>query len=684
MGALALSFTACTESDDAVALNPTYDAQANTVNAKMVFNVATGAQTRMTAEAVQLAGENGNFRGLQDVVIYTANAADDSHMNLGDAFTKKLQLGTLWADGTVPVDPASDKHMRLIEAVLPLQTDNVVLYGFAPAIANDNINGKITKVFNDADPDAATNPTAFTLVNRIGDKVDAYKQTLALAELVVNRCLDGSQYVTYTEDGVEKRRTWEAIYEDYINEDPELTPMGEILGSMLNEIRTFDKGGAAVTEYRAGSSNAVYYMLSDIYNTLQKVMDGTATSPRETWAKTLATIIHNRIANYIDDSKKSLQTVDAIKARLIANAGYTEATFNDEFGQVTDEYIQGYPAAFGLPMGATTFSYDATTKKFSFNEGKTLDLLDAAKTTNIEKFMYPAELCYWVNSPLRTSAVEWEEKDYPQNVTAWDTEASWNAFTAAGADEVLSSTRSIAVKNNINYGTALLKTNVKFTADKLKDNTSGLFKKETDAVIDATASAFTLTGILIGGQNATVDWNFIDNDAAAADANAVIYDNYINGAVGSAIPAVGSELTNYTMEWDNYVTGTAQQKVKVALELVNNTGKDFWGEANLVRNGGTFYLIGELDIDKAKTKTLTWPAHNVIPPYTDDGASQEVGRVFIQDFMTEATLNIGENSLKKAYVTVPNLKSSQLSIALSVDLKWNEGYKFEQTFGVTD
>ena len=69
---------------------------------------------------------------------------------------------------------------------------------------------------------------------------------------------------------------------------------------------------------------------------------------------------------------------------------------------------------------------------------------------------------------------------------------------------------------------------------------------------------------------------------------------------------------------------------------------------------------------------------------TDDGASQEVGRVFIQDFMTEATLNIGENSLKKAYVTVPNLKSSQLSIALSVDLKWNEGYKFEQTFGVTD
>ena len=44
--------------------------------------------------------------------------------------------------------------------------------------------------------------------------------------------------------------------------------------------------------------------------------------------------------------------------------------------------------------------------------------------------------------------------------------------------------------------------------------------------------------------------------------------------------------------------------------------------------------------------------------------------------MTEANFVIGEESLKKAMVTVPDLRSAQMSVGLSVDLKWSTGLIF--------
>ena len=44
--------------------------------------------------------------------------------------------------------------------------------------------------------------------------------------------------------------------------------------------------------------------------------------------------------------------------------------------------------------------------------------------------------------------------------------------------------------------------------------------------------------------------------------------------------------------------------------------------------------------------------------------------------MTSATFTLGENSLKHAYVTIPNLASTQMSLGLSVDLKWHAGYTY--------
>ena len=63
-------------------------------------------------------------------------------------------------------------------------------------------------------------------------------------------------------------------------------------------------------------------------------------------------------------------------------------------------------------------------------------------------------------------------------------------------------------------------------------------------------------------------------------------------------------------------------------------------------------------------------------PYKDAGVSQEITRIFIQDYVTTATFKIGAESLKNAFTTVPDLRASQTSLGLSVDLNWREGLDF--------
>ena len=56
-------------------------------------------------------------------------------------------------------------------------------------------------------------------------------------------------------------------------------------------------------------------------------------------------------------------------------------------------------------------------------------------------------------------------------------------------------------------------------------------------------------------------------------------------------------------------------------------------------------------------------------------------RVFVQDFTTKADFTI--NTLKNAYVTLPDLRASLLQLGLSVDLKWQTGLTFEVSLGGT-
>ncbi|MBR0246264.1 MAG: hypothetical protein IJQ61_07320, partial [Bacteroidales bacterium] len=126
-----------------------------------------------------------------------------------------------------------------------------------------------------------------------------------------------------------------------------------------------------------------------------------------------------------------------------------------------------------------------------------------------------------------------------------------------------------------------------------------------------------------------------------------------------------------------------QETVYVALEFQNNSGRDFYGNCNLIRKEGYFYLIGALTAPKETSgtydKDVTWPAdgYAVIPPYTSTGASQKIPRVFIQDYKTTATFKLGQYSLQYAYLTVPDLRATSMTLGLSVDIQWSTGLQYD-------
>jgi hypothetical protein len=51
------------------------------------------------------------------------------------------------------------------------------------------------------------------------------------------------------------------------------------------------------------------------------------------------------------------------------------------------------------------------------------------------------------------------------------------------------------------------------------------------------------------------------------------------------------------------------------------------------------------------------------------------------NFKLDADASAHTSSLQNAYVTIPDLRSSQLSFGLSVDLNWRTGLVFDEVLG---
>ena len=709
-GAIALigatMFTGCSGSDDAVAennINPTYNPATQSVTTQFVLNVssATGGITRQSAAIVQKAA---NFRGMQDAKLiglatgkantflapYNGETTQTDWTTGSNTKAKVYDLGTLY--GSTAVDNTDDKNEkesshRVVELTLPVTTDAMLVYG--RAIPDDNValNGKVTMPASYAAPENIT----FGLVPRLEDS-GAYTQTCNLAALIYNRILlsevaehampaTPSPRNGYTQKADMPALKWREIGTKTQAQIDALAPLQQNLALIYKVIRdTYSDG----TSIHAGSAASICNTIDDIYSVAKSVADATATNDDELNAQRLADVIITRIGYYFNRATtpttfQSLGEVDddgTPKHALVTNNAATAADFatGGKYGKVDSYHLQGYPHSFNIPDGVAQLTFTDFVEGSPIKGGfvfKTLDnstsLLELGTTLNPAKYTYPAELLYFDNSLLRVNDNEVAAADYPNGYKVWDD----NAWTGWVTGPVASTTRSVAVKNNVNYGVAMLSSMVTYDTEignNFKDNHPAA-DNVTFAVEDI--KKFTLTGVLIGGQYQNVGWNFVRTNEEATNKNFVIYDNQI---ADGAIPTVAP---NYTLVFDNFEDTPAN--VLVALEFKNDSDKDIYGLGGMIPKGGTFYLAGTLDI-AGNTETITWPDYYAIPPYDGSGQSTETKRVFIQDYLTSATFKIGQNSLKNAYTTIPDLRASQISLGLSVDLQWRPGLNFNVDF----
>ena len=763
LGAIALTgavgFSSCSSTEDTADVNPNYNPETDEVTVDLALNIGQGQHgtTRMSAANTQadMSQDGVTFRGIDyafvaaNILKNSSNALDDGkYVFASRTLDKVYNMGNLIASGSLNPNLTTEsttqsKSRRVVELALPSMTNNIMFWG--RALTSGKTANQIGAVDWTVDQNLANmeatlkrripeDPTGGTPLAHGQTAFAQYQGVIAgvLNKIVnfkydysnidyngtkYNGTLYWSDYVVYTQETGESSKTLKRNPNSPVIPANPLCPLGEIMADSYVLLNTIYND-----EMRAGSGSMVAQMLYDLLALLGSVKDATPTSAEEAVTKVFATQLYNSITPIIGVSTaKWTTTVADIKTF----SGVAAASCD-----LVTEDINLFPSNFDVPDGAAilmctiadadpgapeesaqhikiTYSYKQNLPTYAMSgaPGGTFDIFN---------YRYPAELCYFGNSPVRVNDAAKEVKDYPDGTTNWLNNDSWSGWN--NNSHVLSSTRSVAMRDNINYGSALLKVTVKYNTDELKDNNKAiqLARKgatEDDMTISTDGQQpFVLTGVLVGGVEPTVGWNYIAK-AAAPEFKSFIYDKDVNSGNGYNIPANdnGATTPNYTLVWDNWnpaSKGSKQNVVYIALEFENKSGKEFWGMNNMIHKNSKFYITGKLDPDEGRSITdrsegVLWPGQTetvggetksvdnyALPPFYTaadqaenaahlEGTTIKERRVFIQDYVTEANFVFGVNSLKSALVAVPDLRSSQISLGLSVDLKWNDGLKFE-------
>lgn len=397
-------------------------------------------------------------------------------------------------------------------------------------------------------------------------------------------------------------------------------------GTELNKLYT------KYTSVKAGSANSIRLTLQSLYNNLGGIVTG---------ANTGAQIVAKAIRTKIEESFNKTTATD----------GYVTLAYK------ATGNVSKYPNNINLPDGAVQLTF-GTDKQFAYAEESNLT---GIQNLNASKICFPASIYYFQSSDLAATAKELETNQWPTTTTNWTAAtAPWLKDATNLADgwtsDVKATTRSIAMRKNINYGVANLATTVKCGAASLPDNKDLPVTDPSEfpgTVTVPPEAGFPVTGLLIGGQPTKVGFNFQPSDDAF---DYTIYDNNLTNIVAKNGTA---STTNYTIVLPNDKgRGVEDQNtVNVAIELTNNSGVAFRGQDGIIPDGGKFYLVGQLNPDAKTIEGVTNPA------------------VFMSDYKT--TMNLTITSLQSAYNTIPDLRSTKLQLGLSVDLDWQAGLQFD-------
>lgn len=443
------------------------------------------------------------------------------------------------------------------------------------------------------------------------------------------------------------------------------------LANILHKLTPISSAADFTTD---GDALAIIQALNDIANA--QVTDGSATY---TWANignltTLPSWLTEHEQEFLKDrynafiklnagSKASVKAcIESLKAAL---AGETPGADVPDTKKLTAEIykkcqealnkinnLREFPRNLNLPDGVAALSRNSG--GFAYSVPGSANFV-TGNNINYQKICYPAELSYFVNTETMVSNDDMSNLNEFPSYTDWTKPAGadWTGknFTKGA---VTNSTKTVGLKDPVQYSVAVLKSTVKCDAETLKDNGQSKGGLKADQAVPVN-TGFPVTGILIGGQPASVNWKY---EPASTETFAnTIYDQNMNGTNGTITAGTTASTPNYTLVFDN--KSTDKKTVFVTIELKNNSGMDFYGQDGIILNGAKFYLVGKLD------PTATTGTTN---PNTVD-------HVFVQDHITTANFTIKD--LKKAYNCIPDLRTSGINVGLAVDLTWQEGITFD-------
>lgn len=319
--------------------------------------------------------------------------------------------------------------------------------------------------------------------------------------------------------------------------------------------------------------------------------------------------------------------VAALKALLTGRTDDLSTAIKTNIDANSSIASNTYPQSLGLPDGAAAIRWTGS----HFEVKTTTTPLD--NINGINRYTYPAELMFFVDSPIRTSANEVAKEVYENAPT----NQLWSAFLDAhynASNAVNTNTKAVAVENPIQYGVAKLNLTLTGMSPTLKDA-----KEET--VSNTSMTTLPLTGVIIGGQH-TVGFNMKPQGEQTDVDGRFIYETTVDA---TNLATEGYKTSTLVLQsYDN-------EKVPVILEFQNNTGQAFTGKDGTVYPNARFYLIAMID-----------------PADKKEEGKDYTNRVFTQDYTT--TMSMSVTSLAKAYTCMPDLLAPRLEIGVQVVTKW--------------
>lgn len=613
--ASAAGFTSCS-SDSAEPMTGSSGVAGQVVKTQFYLNIPYAGNdeggnarvsTRMTEHYTQ---NDKKFLGLDNMEMFSFVGTPGTNTGEMSTSTAAINLGT--SGNASSKDNASGTDITSWRSVyrdiaIPVGTKYIILYAKAPKnLYNGSTGTSINR--NNFEAGALTNPykdlnseVKPTLAQLNFKLVEAYNgegfDNDGAAILTALNDIAGT-YIEVGEEGSKKTIKWSDIKEDSPSD----------FGTE-NERMALASRYTKFIKLTAGSANSVKQLITD----LKDVIGGKNESTENELAKKIVKNCNNAL-------NTTLKNID-------------------------------FPRDKNLPDGVAKVKWDNT--KFIFVDATNVGIgaTNAGNNIDYTKITYPAELAYFVSSPVKTSQEEITAVTKLPTYEDWTKGTIWDT---GYKDEVENRTRFVALQNPLQYGVACLKSTIKCNSNSLEDNAKdGNFGYDKNNNISVPQGGFKVTGILVGGQPQGVKWNFEPNTTNTSDFKYTIYDKNMN----NGFAANSSESNpNYTLVLDNKdATANKQSNVFVTVELENNSGVAFYGAEDIIPANSKFYLVGELKLEGNTTTT--------------------VDRVFVKDHTTIANFTI--TNLKKAYNHIPDMRTSKINVGLAVDLTWQKGITFD-------